>query len=293
MKNLIILINLLIFTSCRTRLVTDSHLNQSVETVNALTDSVTNLRNVIADFNEVQDSHIGYGGSPSEQYANYEALLEIATDKELVLLSKDTNYVVATYATFGLIERDNPYFFDVFRRFLTENQSVKVKYGCSEGEDLASNQVYFNYFNKVKFSTEDEIGNLQKDLTLLKMDSLILANENISWIFKKHMFEYRIYDESYLPLIEKQAFEKENIYAIEYLFKNNVNEYTFQIIEVLKNYLKNEHVGLSHYNLIYEMLLSFKYDELNLLLRDELIDIQKEHGDEEMDYFKIILNEKE
>lgn len=292
MRILFCFLNLLIITSCRSSLVAERTEKQPIENVKIENDSVIKLRNEIANFNEVQGSNIGYSGSPSEQYGNYEALLKIASDEELIELTKDTNYVVATYASFGLIERENPYFIEAFSRFLKNDQRVNVMYGCSEGEDLVSKQLYYNYYNKVKFENYEDMENLQNDAYLLKLDSLILTLENPVWSYGKQIYENRIYDKIYLSLIESQAFEKENIYAIEYLYKNNENQYKYQIIEVLKNFLKIEHIGLSDYYLIYEILLSFKFDELNNLLRDELIDIQKEYGEEEMENFKIILFDK-
>ncbi len=293
MRILIILLNLFVFASCSARLATNTQVIHAVDSVNTHADSVTILRDATAKFNEVQDSHIGYAGSPSEQYANYEALLKIATDKELIKLSKDTNYVVATYATFGLIERKNPFFLDVFSLFIKNDQKVKVMYGCSAGEDFVSNQLYFNYYNKVKFENYEDIRHLQNDETLLRLDSLILASNNPCWDHEKQMYENRIYENDYLSLIERQAFEKDNIYAIEYLFKNNSRQYKFQIINALKKYLKKDHIAPIYYDIIYEILPSYQLDELFVLLEDELFDIQKELGEEQMEYFKKILTERE
>ncbi|MEN9998762.1 MAG: hypothetical protein RI922_1752 [Bacteroidota bacterium] len=292
MRILFILFNLFVFTSCRARLVSDTQVIEHVDIVNTHADSVTNLRNAIAKFNEVQDSHIGYAGTPSEQYANYEALLKIATDKELIKLSKDTNYVVATYATFGLIERKHPFFLDVFRLFMKNDQYVKVMSGCSAGEDFVSNQLYFNYYNKEKYENYEDNEHLQNDKTLLRLDSMILASNNPAWEYEKQMYENRIYENDYLSLIERQAFEKDNIYAIEYLFKNNSSQYKDRIISKLKQYLKKDQIAPIYYDIVYIILLSYHSDELNLLLENELLDIQKEYGEDKMHEYKNMLLKK-
>lgn len=292
MRILFCFLNLLIITSCRSSLETERPVKHPIENVKIETDSVKILRNEIANFNEVQGSNIGFSGEPSKQYGNFEALLKIASDEELIELTKDTNYVVATYAGFGLIERENPDFIDAFSRFLRNYQRVKVMYGCSEGEDFVSNQLYYNYYNHVKFSSDDEADNLQKDATLLKLDSMILLSKNPAWAFEKQMYENRIYEKSYLSLIESQAFEKENIYAIEYLFKNNANQYKYQIISALKKYLKKDQIAPIYYDIVYEILLSYNLDELNVLLEDELLEIQKEYGEDKMQEYKKMLLKK-
>lgn len=286
MRILFCFLNLLIITSCRSSLVTERTIKQPIENVKIENDSVIKLRNEIANFNEVQGSNIGYAGEPSKQYGNYEALLKIASDEELIELTKDTNYVVATYACFGLIKRENPYLIEAFSRFLKKDQRVNVMYGCSGGEDFVSNQLYYNYYNKVKFENFEDIKHLQNDETLLRLDSIILASNNPAWDFQKQMYENRMYEDDYLSLIEKQAFERENIYAIEYLFKNNSHQYKFQIINALKKYLKKDHIAPIYYDIIFEILLSYDLDELNLLLKDELLDIQSEYGEEIMQEYE-------
>lgn len=283
---IVIFLNLLIITSCHSSLVTEGTAKHPIENVKIEKDSVIILRNEIANFNEVQGSNIGFAGTPSKQYGNYEALLKIASDEELIELTKDTNYVVATYASFGLIERENPYFIEVFSRFLKKDQRVNVMYGCSGGEDFVSNQLYYNYYNKVKFENYEDMENLQNDAYLLKLDSLILITENPAWDYEKQIYINRIYDKSYLPLIERQAFERENIYAIEYLFTNNSIQYKYQIINALKKYLKIDQIAPIYYDIIFEILLSYDLDELNLLLKDELLDIQSEYGEEIMQEYE-------
>lgn len=58
MRILIILLNLFVFASCCARLATNTQVIHAVDSVNTHADSVTILRDAIAKFNEVQDSHI-------------------------------------------------------------------------------------------------------------------------------------------------------------------------------------------------------------------------------------------
>lgn len=254
-------------------------------------EEILNLRDKIAKFNEVQSSHIGYGGTPSVQYGNYENLLKIATDKELYGLTKDTNYSVATYATFGLIRRKNALFMEVFEQFLLNDQSVNTMKGCNISSNFVSNEIYFEYWNKVRLDSDNEEYALQNDAHLLTLDSLILTKKNIEWSYSNVVFNNRVYSIMYLPLIEHHAVNNEIFDAIEYLYRHHPIQKKEQIIVVLKNYLTREELWPTQYDKIFEMILSFKQDDLNQLLVAELDDIKKHHGEEIMaEYKKILLD---
>jgi len=147
---------ILTFSSCQAQDEKQKKENDSKEEFKITNESVLNLRDTIAQFNEVQDSHIGYAGSPSKQYGNYEKLLDIASDNDILLLTEDTNYSVATYATFGLIERNNPIFINVFQRFLKDDKTVITMKGCVVGSDLVSSEIYHEYWNKVRLESDNE-----------------------------------------------------------------------------------------------------------------------------------------
>ncbi len=281
----------LILSSCQAQEnKTEQPKNDEIEITN---EDVLNLRDKIAEFNEVQDSHIGYAGSPSEQYGNYANLLDIASDNDLHLLTKDTNYSVATYATFGLIERSNPLFIDVFDRFLKDDKRVKTMKGCMVGTDLVSSEIYHAYWNKVRLESDNEKTALQNDKNLLILDSLILVSDSAEWLLYDRVFSNRVFNEDYLLLIETHAFKNGNIYAIEYLFKNNLTDYQERIIVSLTDYLDKEEIWPIYYDKIFEMLLSFKQDELNQLLVSELKDIKEQYGDGKLKKYMKILRENE
>jgi hypothetical protein len=284
---------ILILSSCQAQDEKQKQEKDSKEEFKITNKSVLNLRDTIAKFNEVQDSHIGYAGSPSEQYGNYEKLLKIASDNELYMLTKDTNYSVATYAAFGLIERDNPLFIDVFEHFLKDDKKVNTMKGCIVGSDLVSSEIYHEYWNKVRLESDNEKIALQNDKNLLKLDSLILVSDSAEWLLYDRVFNTRIFEDEYSTLIQSHAFERKNIYAIEYLFKNNLVDYQEKIILSLTEYLDKEEIWPIYYDKIFEMLLSFKQDELNQLLVSELKDIKEHYGDSKLNKYKKILRENE
>lgn len=291
MTKIFALFIILTLSSCKAQDEKQKEENDSKKELKITNESVLNLRDSIAQFNEVQDSHIGYAGSPSEQYENYEKLLDIASDKDLLLLTEDTNYSVATYATFGLIERNNSTFIDVFERFLKDAKRVKTMKGCMVGSSLVSSEIYHEYWNKVRLESDNEKIALQNDKNLLKLDSLILVSNNAEWLLYDRVFNNRIFGDEYFSLIQSHAFERKNIYAIEYLFKNNLKEYQDEIIASMKEYLNKEEIWPIYYDKIFEMLLSFKQNELNQLLVSELKDIKEQYGDSQLTKYKKILRE--
>jgi hypothetical protein len=276
MKILQIFLLSIIFCSCKDNV--KSQENAIGKDFKIENKKVLALRDSIAEFNEVQDIHIGYAGSPSIQYGYFQKLMEIVTDKELIKLTKDTNYSVATYAAFGLITRKNNEFISVFKHFLYNDQTVKTMKGCKVGTNLVSSEIYYEYWNKVRFESNDEKFALQNDENLLKLDSLILMHEDSEWLLYDRVFSNRIFSKNYQPIILDYAFNKRNIYAIEYLYNNDLHAYQDKIIECLTIYLKQEEIWPIYYDKIYKMLLSFNQDSLNQLLLTELIDIEKQYG---------------
>ena len=231
---------------------------------------IIDLKNKIADFNEVQSSHIGAAGSPSPQYQNFEKLIKIATEKDLILLSKDTNNVVRTYATFGLIEKNSNEVEEIFNKSLKTQHKVITMKGCSVGEDLISSEIYHYYWNKVRLDSENEFIALQKDKTLLKLDSLILINKNVHWLLYNRVFSNRIFPKSYDSLIENIALKERNIDGIEYLFKNNLQQNKEQITNVLLDYLNDDTISPMYNKKIFKILLSFKLEKFNNLVLEKI-----------------------
>ena len=76
------------------------------------------LRDSIAQINELHYQYIGYAGATSDQYKNYKKLSQTATNKELYILAKDYNPVVATYATFALMDKGDTSYRSIFQHFL-------------------------------------------------------------------------------------------------------------------------------------------------------------------------------
>lgn len=276
-RNVLITILILIYSSCQ---VPKNKEDYIVYDEFEIKDSIVlDLRDKIAANNVVESSHIGAAGSPSEQFKNYENLLEIASEKELFQLTKDENFVVATYAAFGLVDSDSPLFVNVFKHFLKNDTLVRTIKGCLMGNDLVSSEIYHHYWGKLILTTDNEKLTLQNDRSLLRLDSLVLVSNNANWLLYNRAFNNRKFSSDYLPLIERHAFKNKNIDAIEYLFQKNQFIYEEQIVEVLTSFLKNDVISPSIYDKIFPMLLSYEKEDLNKLLILELKEINKELGE--------------
>jgi hypothetical protein len=87
----------------------------------------------IAKANVVMGSAVGIAGSRPEQWDRYVALRSMATDKELLALTSDTNTVVRCYAFQALVERNTIDLFPVVLRHLSDTAAVHTLYGCLGG----------------------------------------------------------------------------------------------------------------------------------------------------------------
>ena len=92
-----------------------------------------------------------------------------------------------------------------------------------------------------------------------------------------------------MPLIEKQDYNKENIEAINYIFKHHKTDYEKQLISALKNYLKRKEIIPMFYEDIFKMMHSFQIEELDALLIQELDKIEAKYGKSSAEYYKKML----
>jgi hypothetical protein len=84
----------------------------------------------IEKINVVMGSAVGFAGIKPEQYENFEALQEIASKRELILLTNHSNAVVRCYSFWALAHYKNVDLFSVVKEHLTDTTIVETQFGC-------------------------------------------------------------------------------------------------------------------------------------------------------------------
>ena len=135
-------------------------------------DSLSVLVSKIAAINVVQSKHIGIGGTEGENFKNFEVLKQTATIDELVLLTYNTNNVVACYAAMALADKYYKELDAIFKRFIDNKKFVETQSGCIRLTEKIYYQIYYYYLNKVdnKLKSSDTI--------LYKLDEIILKSND-------------------------------------------------------------------------------------------------------------------
>lgn len=254
---------------------------------------VQNIADRIAGINELQDEHVGYGGTESENYKNFEELIKVSTTEDLVKLTYNANAVVACYAGWALADNSYPDLKNIFSRFLSEQKSVRTFSGCIVSSGAIAGELYYRYKNRIDYREK------ANDKILIELDSVILFNGlpkkvdsirkttnrkvvpiteiralNLDNTISYHDYSYllgdalqnRIYNQNFQKQIENLAFEQHNKEAIFYFTKLNNPEYTERIKSSLLNYLINTDFEIEGPNNYYETLselLKFKDASIN------------------------------
>lgn len=91
----------------------------------------------------VYERHIGLGGNYSEQYARFERLMEILTNKEMFELTKHYNPIVRAYA-FKALKIDNSRYMEMAKNEL-ENDTTRI---CTMGGCIMSTEKISEFINR-------------------------------------------------------------------------------------------------------------------------------------------------
>lgn len=243
----------------------------------SLAQSIDSLVIQIAEVNVVYAKHVGRSGSDSKQYQRYQKLLSKASIPDLLALTNHKNKAVKCYAGWGLIDKGYSEVDIVFEKFLKKNKKVEIFKGCLKGKDWIASSFYHKYRNKVS-RKKDNVITVKDDGQLFKMDSIILYTKNIDWQFLHAALKNRIYPTSFLSQINRQAFKYQSLSAIEYLFKNHLEDHKENIQDALVKYLKKREIWPSEYEFIFDALYSFKQENLNEIMLKALNKIDKRQG---------------
>ena len=246
--------------------------------------SIDTIVNKIAKINQVQRQFVGFAGEPSENYQNYEKLLEKADTSQLLKLIKHENDAVACYAGWALIDKGYPDLQAIFRYFLSVSKPVSAFNDYTHSKDLLSNEFYHRYWNEV----EDQ----KNDPRLFALDSMILYQDNPYWLILLRALENRVYPKSYNDRIATLAFNKGHKEAIFYLSNWYKAEYVEEIKLGLLDYLVktdfSNRVGTSTYYNVVQILLSFQEEAIQQKVIEKLK--KDKHWTLEKEGFMFLLN---
>lgn len=161
----------------------------------------------ISKINGYENGVLAKGQIKAANFENFKELKSLASTKDLVLLTKNKNNVVALYSAIALSEANYSDIHKVFLDFLKNRKSkVETQNGCVIGEEIIAVAFYKNYL----FSEKKE------EKLLRKLDSLVLYNTSEEELLR-YAFKNRLYPSHFKKQIEKLAFVDKNKDAIIYL----------------------------------------------------------------------------
>jgi hypothetical protein len=246
--------------------------------------TIANIVDKISEINEVQSEHVGVAGQPSENYMNFEKLKEIASINTLIKLTEHKNPVVSCYASWGLIDKGYTELPSIFSKYLNSEEKVVTLNGCIISEDELSSEFYHRFWNK----TIDK----KLNLTLQKLDSLILYDSEPNWLLLKRALENRVYQKQYRRRITSLAFVQGYEDAIFYLSNWHKAEYRQDIQTALLKNLKNNNfkdAGTTAYFKTVAELLKFNDDDIKEIVVKKLR--KDRHWEYEKEKFKFLLDQ--
>lgn len=229
--------------------------------------TVDDIVKKIASVNELQDKHIGFAGSESEQYKNFELLKSKADIDELLKLIDNKNSVVACYAAFALVDKSYNDLSSIYLKFLNNDKEIATFSGCIKSNDKISSEFYHHYWNSVN---ENEREN---DKQLFKLDSITLYRKKSYWLLIARALENRVYPLTFNAQIEYLAFEKVNNDAIFYLSNWYKAQYKDKIEQALLLYLKQtdfKNTGTTDYYQVIAELFKFRDPDINKKILEKL-----------------------
>ncbi|ROI06389.1 hypothetical protein EGI16_00335 [Chryseobacterium sp. G0240] len=128
----------------------------------------------ISSLNIYETGVLGKGQTHSPNFENYKHLLQLASDKDLLLLTENKNNAVAVYAAIGLVKRKPGKVTDLFKKLLDKRSRIHVQNGCLISEDNLAEPLYWKYYHSLKPEQ------LRSDPDLKKLNSMILPGQGFS-----------------------------------------------------------------------------------------------------------------
>jgi len=176
LRTIIIILTTSILLACGRQERADKIVVQKPVYINL--DSLPDLKKIVDSIekgNRVESSHIGEGGSPSEQWDKYEQLKKVATIDQLVALTDHKNSAVRCYAFQALATKRSDKIFSVLLMHLNDTSRVSTQSGC-----IGMTQFVGDYFVDVVTPNYIEVDIYKLNQTEKKtLDSILLNDKSI------------------------------------------------------------------------------------------------------------------
>ncbi|EDP94119.1 hypothetical protein U8527_08755 [Kordia algicida OT-1] len=230
----------------------------------SVSDSLANDRTLLKQLRKKEDPH-----------HDFELLKSKATTQELLELTKSSNKIVASYAGWGLIDREYKDILKIFNYFLNSDDEVYSATGCLRRNRYVYSILYTKYRQQIlsgvgttDFKRSKEI--LLNDTLLFKMDSLVVFKKDSDNLILREALYNRVYSSNFLPRIKQLAFNDLNIDAVKYIFKNHLQGNEKSIQATLIRYVEEGRNKYYRNEVIRTMLLSFKNEKINQFVLEKL-----------------------
>lgn len=104
-------------------------------------DSLATTVQRIADINKYESQYVGFAGSYSEQYKNFDRLLRCVTEQDLILLVKNKNPAVRVYSFKALITKNKKLAASIYEVLQSDDAPIFTLEGCIGGQATVSSLV--------------------------------------------------------------------------------------------------------------------------------------------------------
>ena len=201
----------------------------------------------ISKINGYENGVLAKGQIKAANFENFKELKSLASTKDLVLLTKNKNNVVALYSAIALSEANYSDIHRVFLDFLKNRKSkVETQNGCVISKEIIAVAFYKNYL----FSEKKE------EKLLRKLDSLVLYNTSEEELLR-YAFKNRLYPSHFKKQIEKLAFVDKNKDAIVYLSNWYRADYNQKLQLEFKNLLNKDSLNYYQFETYIRELVRF------------------------------------
>lgn len=228
----------------------------------------------IIEKNVFESHYVGAGGTMSEQYENFQKLVKISSEKELLKLTNHKNSVLRVYAQTYFIEQ-NKNVIEIFKNELKRNNKIETFEGCLIDFEYTYSIIYHNYWNTVRLNSFTELDTIEdirnekmlkaveNDEKLKLLDGLIMNSDNdLYWLLYSRAFDNQKNNQLDIKQVEKLAFNNSNFYAFDYLIKNDYENQK----ENIERYFKNKFINA---NFESEKKIYYLFDFVEYLLKSK------------------------
>lgn len=205
----------------------------------AYSPKLTRLIQEIAKENTITGSAVGFSGETPEQWKRFEKLTEIASNKELINLTDNSNGTVRCYAFHALCLRNDSSCFSILLDHLTDNEYVYTFFGCIQDGEPAGDYFFdccYVGFNENSFKLTDR----QIEI----VDSILIFNPKVQLYRKRDILKSLKPRNDYYNRIKEIVTMEKNTSAIVALARYQNPMDTLLIKEYLVSDKKYQYWGI-------------------------------------------------